>query len=70
VDDADVVVTDGYSFLVAYAFTDSEGFLMRLQGFGIPPLGSVDDADVVLAGGYSLLVTYTFTDGEGFLEGF
>jgi hypothetical protein len=30
VDDADVVVRDGYSLLVAYAFTDGEGFL---EGF-------------------------------------
>jgi hypothetical protein len=28
VDVADVVVTDGYSLLVAYAFTDGEGFLV------------------------------------------
>jgi hypothetical protein len=30
VDGADVVVTDGYSLLVAYAFFDGEGFL---EGF-------------------------------------
>jgi hypothetical protein len=28
VDDADVVVADGYSLLVAYAFIDGEGFLV------------------------------------------
>jgi hypothetical protein len=28
VDEADVVVTDGYSLLVTYAFKDGEGFLV------------------------------------------
>jgi hypothetical protein len=68
VDEADVVVTAGYSLLVAYAFMDGEGFLDEILRPLHTSLGSAwMSADVAVTAGYSLLVTYTFTDGEGFL---